>query len=129
MMQALGALLLALSLVASSAVPLAAVPAATRHSGTVTAIDPEGGVMLLDEVGPWRVEGGQTVVTRRTITLTPETKFNKFIRVNAPGGFPGEFVEVEYEPGFVDAGDFVTAECVSERGRLVALTVTVAELD
>ena len=33
--------------------------------------------------------------------------------MNAPGAF---------------AGDFVTAECVRERGRLVALTVTVAEL-
>src|SRR5688572_16198153 len=52
MIQAAGLLLAALSLLAGSAAPLVAAPAHTRYSGTVTMIDPQGGVMVIDEVGP-----------------------------------------------------------------------------
>lgn len=100
----------------------------TRHSGTVLSIDPEGGVMVVEEVGPWRVERGTTVVTRRTISLTPETRFNLFMRVNVPGAFAGDFIEVVLDAGDVSPGDFVTAECIRKGGGLVAFTVTVAEL-
>ena len=99
-----------------------------RHSGVVAAIDPQGAVMLLDEVGPWRVERGATVVTRHQIGLTAATKYNLYMRVNAPGAFAGDFIEVTLDPTDVVAGDFVTAECVREGGRLIALTITVAEL-
>jgi hypothetical protein len=98
-----------------------------RHSGLVAAMDP-GMVMILDEIGPWRVERGATVVTRHEIGLTEETRYNLFMRVNAPGAFPGDFVEVALDANDVTEGDFVTAECVRRGGRLVALTVTVAEL-
>ena len=129
MIQATGSLLLALSLLMIAAAPLSAVEAGTRHSGTVVMIDAQRGVMVMNEVGPWRVEKGQTVVTRLTIALTPDTKVNKFIRVNAPGAFAGDFIEVEFETTDMWAGDFVTVECVHEANRLVAVAVTVAELN
>jgi hypothetical protein len=129
MIQTAGLLLAALSLLAGSAAPLVAAPAHTRYSGTVAMIDPQGGVMAIDEIGPWRVEQGQTVVTSRTITLTAETRINTFIRVSAPGAFTGDFIEVEFEPTDVWPGDFVTVDCRRARGRLIALTVTVAELN
>lgn len=84
--------------------------------------------MILEEVGPWRVERGSTVVTRRTIHLTPATTYNLFMRVTAPGAFAGDFIEVTLDVNDVAPGDFVTAECVRQHDRLVALTVTVAEL-
>ena len=101
----------------------------TAYSGTVVAIDPEVGVLTFDEVGPWRVAQGWTLVTRRTVTITPDTSFNTFIRVNAPGGFAGDFLEVALDAEDVTNGDFVTAECVAERGRLIAVRVTLAELE
>jgi len=99
----------------------------TTHSGTVVAIDPEGGVLIIEELGPWRVEQGRTVVTRRTVVLTADTKFNTFIRVNVPGAFAGDFLEVALDADSITPGDFVTAECAPERGRLVGLRVTLAE--
>lgn len=98
---------------------------AIRHSGIVLALEPE--LLVLEEVGPWRVENGRTVVTRRTIKLTPATKFNTFIRVDVVGAFAGDFIEVALDDGDVTPGDFVTAECRSVGGQLVAITVTVAE--
>lgn len=111
------------------AMPAADAAPTVRYSGTVAAIDPEGSVMILEEVGPWRVERGATVVTRRTIGLTPSTKYNLFMRVNVPGAFAGDFIEVALDVNDVARGDFVTAECVRQGNRLVALTVTVAELE
>ncbi|HEX2437318.1 MAG TPA: hypothetical protein VHT71_03340 [Methylomirabilota bacterium] len=101
----------------------------TTYSGTVAAIDPPGGLLILNELGPWRVAQGQPVVTRRSVAITPDTKFNTFIRVNVPGAFAGDFLEVALDANDVTPGDFVTVECVVERGRLVAVRVTVAELD
>lgn len=100
----------------------------TAHSGTVVAVDPREGVLILEEVGPWRVEQGQTVVTRRRVRLTAETKVNTFIRVDVAGRFAGDFIEVELDAGDITPGDFATAECIRERGRLVAVRVTLAEL-
>jgi hypothetical protein len=99
-----------------------------RFSGTVAAIDPERRTIVVEEVGPWRVERGATLVTRRTISLTASTKYNLFMRVDAPGAFAGDFIEVVLDPTDVAPGDFVTAECARRGARLVALTVTVAEL-
>jgi hypothetical protein len=98
-----------------------------RYSGTVIAMDQTEGVLVIDEIGPWSVQQGRTAITRRTITLTPSTRFNVFIRVNVPGGWTNDFLEVELEAGDIAPGDFVTAECVLERGRLVARSVTLAE--
>jgi hypothetical protein len=126
----LGARSLTLTLALAAALTAGAAAAAggTTYSGTVVAIDPREGVLVLDEVGPWRVEQGRTVLTRRTVHLTAETKFSSFIRVTVPGAFAGDFLEVELAADSVTPGDFATVECVQERGRLVALRVTLAEV-
>ena len=128
MVRMAGSLFLALALGLALIAPAADAAGATAYSGTIVSVDPRGGVLMLDEVGPWRVAQGKTVVTRRTIVVTSTTKFNTFIRVNVPGGFGGDFLEVALDIDDITIGDFVTAECVSEHGRLVALRVTLAEL-
>lgn len=60
----------------------------TAYSGTVVAIDPEVGVLTFDEIGPWRVTQGRMLLTRRTLTITPDTSFNTFIRVDALAASP-----------------------------------------
>jgi hypothetical protein len=128
MIRLAGLLLLALALGASAMTPAAAAARASTHSGEVVALDPQGGVMIIDEVGPWRVAQGRTVVTRRTIRPTSATKFNTFIRVNVPGQFAGDFIEVTLDAEDITPGGLVTAECVHERGRLIAVRVTMAEV-
>lgn len=128
MIRLASSLLLALALGASAMTPAADAARTSTHSGSVVAVDPQGGVLILEEVGPWRVEQGRTVVTRRTISLTSATTFNSFIRVDVPGRFAGDFIEVALDAEDITPGDFVTAECLQERGRLVALRVTLAEV-
>jgi hypothetical protein len=110
-------------------VPVVDAARTTTYSGMLDTIDPQGRVLVLEEVGPWRLVQGRTVLTRRFVTITPETKFNTFIRVSVPGGFAGDFLEVALDGNDVTAGDFVTAECVPERGRLIAVRVTIAEVN
>jgi hypothetical protein len=129
MMKSTGALLLLIMLLASPAAPIAAAPATARHSGAVVFIDAERGVMIVDEVGPWRVENERTVITRLRIDLTRETLFNTFVRINAPGRFAGEFLEVALDATDVTPGDIVTIDCRHEGDRLVAKVVTIAAMD
>jgi hypothetical protein len=100
--------------------------ATVKHSGRVVTIGADA--IVVEEVGPWRVKDGVTQITRRTIALTPSTKVNLFMRVNVPGEFAGNFIEVALDLADLSVGDFVTCECVQDKGRLVATTVTVAEL-
>jgi len=129
MIQAASSLWLALALVLGAASPLTAAPPSVRHSGRVVAIDAQSGTLILDEVGPWRRESGRTVVTRLTIALTAETHVTAVFRVNAPGAFVGDFIEVALGAADLVPGDYVTADCVHERRGLRAVSVTVAELD
>jgi hypothetical protein len=99
-----------------------------RYSGTVVELDTAEGRLIIDEIGPWRVVRGEVVRTRRTIALKPSTRFNVFIRVDVQGRFAGDFIEVQLEASDVAPGDFVTVECARQRDRLVALTVTLADL-
>jgi hypothetical protein len=129
MIRSASSLALVLALGIFLAVPPTDAARTTAYSGTVVAVDPQGGVLILDEVGPWRLAHGQTALTRRTVTVTPETTFNTFIRVNVLGAFAGDFLEVALDAEDVTPGDFVTAECFLERGRLVAVRVTIAEVN
>jgi hypothetical protein len=129
MIQVAGSLMLLLSLLTGPAAPVAAAPAGARHSGSVVFIDAERGVLILDEVGPWRAGKGRALTTRLTIDLTMDTKVNTFIRINVPDHFAGEFIEVPLEAVDVTPGDVVTIDCRHEAGRLVAVTVTLAALD
>jgi hypothetical protein len=71
----------------------------TKRSGTVVEIDAPPGTIVLEEVGPWRVKGGRTVVTDRRIAVTPATRLVLAERrVDLPSGFPGDFVESTLEP-------------------------------
>lgn len=97
----------------------------TRHSGTVIAIDPQRRELILEELGPGR--GEQPSVQRRSIAFTDATAFRSFIRVNVPDEFAGQFIEVTLDAEDIAPGEFVTAECTLERGRLVARRVTLAE--
>ncbi len=95
-----------------------------KHSGVLLALDTERGTAVIEEVGPWRVKDGQTQVIRRTLVVTPATEYALFMRVNAPGGFAGDFIEGPLEASDLAPGDFVTAECRLERGRLIAVKIT-----
>jgi hypothetical protein len=111
---------------------LAAVPVpgqVTRHSGLITAVDERAGTFLLAEVGPWQLRNGRTVVTYRTVALTPATQFAITFRVeDAASGYRHDFVETPLEAWAVYVGDFVTVEAVEQRNRLNALKVTVTDL-
>ncbi|HET7344027.1 MAG TPA: hypothetical protein VFL90_21365 [Methylomirabilota bacterium] len=128
MLAIVASLILSASLLGVAPAPAADTPH-VKHSGTVVAVDAQRGVLVLAEVGPWRLDHGETVVTRRTIVLTPATKVDALIRVSVPGGFVGDFLEVPLDAADLTPGDFVTVDCLHERGRLVALRVSVAELD
>ena len=99
-----------------------------KHSGAIVAIAADAPTFVLAEVGPWQVRDGATVMTYRTITLTPETDYVVAMRIDeAPSGFPGDFVEVPVGPQDVYLYDHVTVDCRHEGTRLLALRVTVSE--
>jgi hypothetical protein len=99
-----------------------------KRSGSIVAIPDDAKTFVLAEVGPWQVRDGATVVTRRTIALTPETEFAIVSRADpGPGGFLGEFVETRIGPDGVYLNDYVTVECRHDGGRLVAVKITVVE--
>ena len=115
-------------------VALLALPAGgaglSRHSGSVEAIDPESGRLVLAEVGPWSAKDGKTVTTRRTIALTKSTVYQAAGRADdARSGYPGDFVLREIKARDVAPGDHVTAECERQDGALVARTITVVRLE
>jgi hypothetical protein len=100
-----------------------------RHSGSIESIPDDARTFVLAEVGPWQVQNGETVLTRRAITLTPETKFAIVKRVdNAPSGFRGDWVEFEIGPERVYLNDQITVECRHEGKRLIAVKITVVEM-
>ncbi len=103
----------------------------SRHSGTVAAVDPAGGTLVVEEVGPWPTGNGETVTTRRTFAVTPATEFVRVSR--APGvaasGWSGDYVQSPAEPWSAAPGQHVTVEAVREDGRLRAVRVTVVAGD
>ena len=100
-----------------------------RHSGSIESIPADARTFVLAEVGPWQVRNGETVLTHRTIELTPETKYAIVARVDAaPSGFRGDWVEFEIGPDRVYLNDQITVECRHVGKRLVALKITVIEV-
>lgn len=100
-----------------------------RLSGVIVSVADDASAFVLGEIGPWQRRDGETVVTRRTIALAPETRFAVVARqAEAPSGFRGDFVETPVGPEDVYEGDYVTVECRREGGRLVALKITAVEL-
>jgi hypothetical protein len=100
-----------------------------KHSGVIVAIADDARTFVLEEVGPWQVSDGETVVTHRTITLVPGTQFAMIGRADdAPSGFPGDFVETVLDPEFVYLHDYVTVDCLHQGKELLARKITVMEL-
>jgi hypothetical protein len=100
-----------------------------RHSGKVVAVDAvhdRSGTIVVDEVGPWRTRKGVTQLTRHSIIVTPSTKITSYIRVNLPGRYQSDFLEVPFELGDVARGDFVTVEFQRVGRLLVASRIDVA---
>ena len=121
------AAVIAIACLAVLATPIAA---GERHSGQVVAVDVTGGssgTIVIDEVGPWRVDKGVTQLTRHSIIVSPSTRITSYIRVNVPGRFQGDFLEVPFELSDVAPGDFVTVEFQRVGRLLVALRIDVAE--
>ncbi len=103
---------------------------AVDYSGTVVGVDRGAGTIVIGEVGPWRVEGGKTAITRRTLVVGPGTRFAVSRRVGdpGPGGWPGGFVETTLAPWAVKAGDFVTVRVEDgQRPTATQIVVTVTE--
>ena len=103
--------------------------AASDHSGTVMAVDPEKGTIVVGEVGPWQVKDGKTQITRQTIVVAPSTQFvaSKRSREPGPAGWPGEFVEVPLGAWAVKPGDFVTVHVEKVGTGRTATKITVPE--
>jgi len=100
-----------------------------KHSGIIVAVDERAGTFVLAEVGPWQVRDGDTLMTYRTIALTPETAFAIVFRdEEAPSGYRDDFVETPLEPWAVYVDDHVTVDCRHEGARLVAVKITVTDL-
>jgi hypothetical protein len=106
--------------------PASAGSATMRHSGLVVEVGNTS--FVLAEVGPWRREGGETVVTYRTIEVASETPLALVARDDAaPSGFAGDFVESTLVPWGIVAGDFVTVDCLHIGRRQIARGITVFE--
>jgi hypothetical protein len=100
-----------------------------KHSGSIFSIADDATMFVLAEVGPWQLRHGATVITYRTITVTPETEFAIVARRDAAANaYAGEFVETPIGPDGLYLNDFVTIDCVHERKRLIALKITVTEV-
>ena len=95
-----------------------------RHSGTILAVDEEGGTLLLAEVGPWRATDA-AAVTRYAVKVTPHTMFVLARRQPSHTTWPGGFVEGTTEAWTVKTGDFATVLCVHEGRSATALEIVV----
>lgn len=74
------------------------------------------GTITLEEVGPWRIVRGATVLTTRSIVVTAATEFALVGRVDdGPSGFPGDFIEERLDPWDLRYDDFVTVDCLHRR--------------
>ncbi len=101
-----------------------------RHSGSLAAVNAAAGTIVLDEVGPWRVEKGATVVTKRTIVVPADATLIVVRRApQAPSGYANDWVEERGSLADLKPGVFVTAETERKNGRLTAVRVVIAAPD
>lgn len=100
-------------------------------SGTIEAVDATAGTIVLGEIGPWRVKGGVTEVTSRSIVVSATAQFALVKRAPGAGatGWIGDYIETALGAGDLRKGDFVIVKVQTEGDRLVASKVTVVAPD
>jgi hypothetical protein len=98
-----------------------------RHSGRVIRVDRLRDMVVVEEMGAWSPATERAAITRNRIHFTGLTDFKIFVRTRGAGKFRGEFGEIPLRVTNVFPGDTVTAECVRDGNRLVALSIILAE--
>ena len=80
-------------------------------------------------MGPWKVKGGETVITRRTFAVTSTTQFVHVKRATEPRatGWIGDFVESPLPTWQVKTGDFVTITARRDGKLATAARIDVTE--
>jgi|RhiMetdeSRZDD1v2_1073273.scaffolds.fasta_scaffold01948_8 hypothetical protein len=116
-----------LQLAAASTVAFAGSDPVERHSGRVISVDRLRDTVVIEEMGAWSAATERAAMTRNRIHFTGLTEFKIFVRTRGAGKFRGEFGEIPLRVTNVFAGDTVTAECVRDGNRLVALSIILAE--
>jgi hypothetical protein len=112
---------------ASSTAVFAGSDPVERHSGRVISVDQLRDTVVVEEMGAWSAATERAVMTRNRIHFTGLTEFKIFVRTRGTGKFRGDFGEIPLRVTNVVAGDTVTAECVRDGNRLVALSIILAE--
>jgi hypothetical protein len=92
-------------------------------------VDQSAGTVVLAEIGPWHIKGGETEITRRTIAVTSATEFARVKRMAdaGPSGWRGDFAEAPLPAWQVKPGDFVTVMTRDEDRPPTAVKITVIE--
>jgi hypothetical protein len=100
-----------------------------KYSGTVLSVDRSAGVIVVGDMGPWRIKDGVTQVDRRTIEVTLSTEFVSVRRASgpAPSGWVGDFVESVLPGWQVKPGDWVTVIAKPDDKRPTAVRIHVWE--
>jgi hypothetical protein len=98
-----------------------------RHSGRVISVDRLRDMVVLEEMGAWDPATERAAITRNGIHFTGLTDFKIFVRARVAGKYRGTFGEIPLRITNVFPGDTVTAECVRDGSRLVALSIILAE--
>ena len=116
-----------LQLAAAATAAFAGSDPVERHSGRVLSVDRLRDTVVIEEMGAWSAATERAAMTRNRIHFTGLTEFKIFVRTRGAGKFRGEFGEIPLRVTNVFAGDTVTAECVRDGNRLVALSIILAE--
>jgi hypothetical protein len=100
-----------------------------RYSGMVLSVDRSAGVMVVEDMGPWRIKDGVTQVGRRTVEVTASTEFVSVKRASGPAasGWVGDFVERALPGWHVKPGDWVTVIVKTGDKRPTAVRISVWE--
>lgn len=100
-----------------------------KYSGTVLSVDRSAGVIVVGDMGPWRIKDGVTQVDRRTIAVALSTEFVRVTRASgpAPSGWVGDFVESVLPGWQVKPGDWVTVSVTAGDKPPRAVRITVWE--
>jgi len=100
-----------------------------KYSGPVLSVDRSAGLIVVGDMGPWRIKEGVTQVDHRTIAVVPSTEFVGVRRAKgpAPSGWVGDFVESVLPGWRVKPGDWVTVIVTAGDKQPTAVQISVWE--